>query len=123
MSQNYSNLPTNSSNSESTIQAFSSYYTAPIEINSSVYAAMTGFFTNRGFDEAAAESISTIIISQSKRDGFNPMKILDTLKGLNSIELSGLLGEILNYNRFKTSSLGIAQPPRPNAEIQRNILA
>lgn len=123
MTQDYSNLPSGSSSSESTIQSFNSYYSAPIEINSAVYGAMTGFFTNKGFDVAAAESISTIVLTQSKKDNYNPMQILDTLKGLDSVELSGLLGEILNYNRFKTSSLGIAQPLRTNPEIQRNILA
>jgi hypothetical protein len=39
------------------------------------------------------------------------------------VEISALVGEILNYNRFKTSSLGITRPPTPAEEIQRNIIA
>jgi len=122
MNQNYSNIPVTSSQDQ-TVQAFDSYFTMPIEINSSVLAAMKGYFTNRDFGEVAAESIAVTIIRQAKQDGYNPMQILDTLKGLDNIQLSGLVSEILNYNRFKSSSLGYADKSQPHPEIQRNILA
>lgn len=118
-----SNLPLGTSNLEPTVQAFDAYYAEPIELSAAAYDATVGFFTSRGFDEVAAESISTIVLSQAKRDGYNPMKIVDTLRGLNSAELSGLVAEILNYNRVKTSSLGVSQPFTTVPEIQRNILA
>jgi hypothetical protein len=118
----YSNIPVGSS-SDQTVQAFDNYNSAPIELNATVLAAMKGYFTNRGFGEVAAESIAVVIISQSKQDGYNPMQILDTLKGLSDVELSGLVSEILNYNRLKTSSLGYAQSFQTNAEVARNIIA
>ena len=65
---------------------------------------------------------SIIIIKQSKQDGYNPMQILYTLKGLNDVEISGLVAELFNYNRVKTSSLGYAQTFQTNAEVSRNIL-
>lgn len=123
MNQTFSNLPLQSSTNESTVQAFDVYYSLPIELNANVYAAMTGYFTNKGFDQTAAESISTIIMKQAKIDGYNPMQILDTIKSLADTEMSGLIAEILNYNRYKTSSLGVAQPFNTYEEIQRNILA
>lgn len=118
----YSNIPSAAS-FDPTVQAFDSYYEAPVELNASVLAAMKGYFTNRGFGEVSAESISIIIMKQAKQDGYNAMQILDTLKGLGDVELSGLVAEILNYNRFKSSSLGFAAVFQPNPEIARNILA
>lgn len=118
-----SNLPLSSSNSDATVQAFDAYYSSPVEINASVYAAMTGYFTNRGFEKTAADSISTIIIRQAVTDGYNPMQILDSLKGLSSVELTGLVAEILNYNRLSTSSLGVAKTFKTHPEIARNIIA
>jgi len=119
----YSNLPLNSRPQlDSTVQAFNAYFAQPVELNATAYAAIVGFFTNRGFQQSAAESISTIIMTQAKQDGYNPLKIIDTLRGLSDVEISGLVSEILNYNRFKTSSLGISQPFRSNKEIQRNIV-
>jgi hypothetical protein len=122
MNQNYSNIPV-SSVQDKTVQAFDSYMTAPVEINSSVLAAMKGYFTERNFGEVAAESIAVTIIRQAKQDGYNPMQILDTLNGLGNVQLSGLVSEILNYNRFKSSSLGYAQQFQTHPEIQRNIIA
>ena len=122
MNQQYSNIPVTDSQDQ-TVQAFDSYWSIPIVINSSVLAAMKGYFTNRNFGEVAAESIAVTIIRQAKQDGYNPMQILDTLKGLDNIQLSGLVSEILNYNRFKSSSLGYADKFQPHPEIQRNILA
>lgn len=122
MNTNFSNVPL-TSNQDQTVQAFDSFYSQPIEINATTLAAMKGYFTSRNFGEVAAESIAVTIIRQAKQDGYNPMQILDTLRGLDNVELSGLVSEILNYNRFKSSSLGYSQKFQPNPEIQRNILA
>jgi len=117
----YSNIPT-SVTANQTVQAFDNYYSQPIDIDASTLAAITGYFTSKGFGQVASESIAVIIITQSKKDGYNPMRILDTLRGLNSVDLSALVSEILNYNRFKTSSLGFAQTIVPNGEVYRNIV-
>ena len=120
----YSNVPPPATPDEnSTVKAFDSYYSQSTELEATVFAAMKGYFTNRGFDEVASESITIIVMTQAKNDGYNPMQILDTLKGLSNVELSGLVSEILNYNRFKSSSLGVAQIFRTNTEIQRSIIA
>ena len=84
---------------------------------------MVGFFENKGFQQASAESTAVVIMKQAKLDGYNPMTILDTLKGLESVEISALVGEILNYNRLKTSLLGYANQFTPSPEITRNIVA
>lgn len=120
---NLTNLPLNNSNQSLTLKAFDSFYSAPIEIDATILAAMKGFFTNRGFQDVAAESIAITIITQAKIDNYNSMEILDSLKGLTNVELSGLVSEILNYNRLKTSSLGYAQTFSTNPEVARNILA
>ena len=117
-----SNLPVYKSEN-STLSAFDDFYSDPVEIDPTVLAAMQGYFTNKGFGEVASEQIAVTVITQAKRDGYNPMQILDTLRGLSAIELSGLVAEILNYNRLKTSSLGYAQPITTNPEIARNIIA
>jgi hypothetical protein len=117
----YSNLPSvNSSND--TLLAFKNYNQQPIEIDPTVFAAFKGFFTNKDFSEVSSDSISTILIAQAKKDGYNPMTILDTLKNLNDVELSSIVAEILNYNRVKTSSLGIGQTFTTHPEVLRNII-
>jgi hypothetical protein len=119
----YSNLPATKSTADATVQAFDNYYAQPLELSASVLAAMTGFFTSRKFDLVAAESVAVIIMKQAKKDGYNPMQILDTLRGLESVEISALVSEILNYNRVKTSFLGYARGFTPHFEVQRNVVA
>ena len=121
---NYSNLPAKKSTDSGnlTVNAFDVYYEKPLELNADVLNAIQGFFSSRDFDEVASQSIAVTIIKQAKKDGYNPMQILDTLKGLDSVEISALVSEILNNNRFKTSYLGYARGFVPNEEVLRNII-
>jgi hypothetical protein len=120
----YNNIPQSKteSNSNLTVKVFDQYFQAPIDLNNNELIAMIGFFETRGFDKDSAESTALVILKQAKKDKYNPMQIMDTLTGLSNVEISGLVAEILNYNRFKTSSLGISQLYSPADDVVRNIL-
>lgn len=117
-----SNLPPKTID-DKLVQVYNNMYNVPLELDAGTLNTMKGFLGSRGFDENSAESISVIIINQAKKDGYNPMVILDTLKGLDNVEISALVSEILNYNRFKTSFLGYARQFNTSSEVSRNILA
>jgi len=123
MGASYTNLPVDKTSINATVQAFDTYYSKPLELDAGIYTAMVSFFTSRGFDKEPAGSISAVIIKQARIDGYNPLKILDTLKGLDNVEISALVSEIINYNRFKTSFLGYALAFNPNQQVLRNIQA
>lgn len=120
----YNNIPTEKSpsSSDQTIKVFDTYYQTPIDLNNNELIAMTSFFEKRGFQPVAAESTALVILKQAKKDGYNSMQILNTLGGLSDVEISSLVSEILNYNRFKTSALGVVQQVTPQGEVLRNIL-
>ena len=121
----YNNLPQTKANdsSQQTLNIFDAYTNKPVSIDAATYDAVSGFFGSRGFGDDAAQSMAYVIIKQAIIDKYNPLQLLDTLKGLQNVELSNLITQILNYNRFKTSSLGTASPFTPRAEVARNILA
>ena len=121
----YNNLPqpTNNNSAASTLKVFDAYTSAPLNVDATTYDAMASFFTSRGFGDDSAKSMAYVIIKQAIIDKYNPFTLLETLKGLNTVELSDLITEILNYNRFKTSSLGTASPFAPAQEVARNIVA
>ena len=120
----YSNVPPihRANSDQETLKIFNNYYSANVEIAASTYDMVKNFFTSKGFELAAAESIAMVLITQSKKDGFNPIQLLDNLKGLTSVEISGLVSEIINFNRYKTSYLGYVLEQNKNSEIHRNIL-
>lgn len=123
----YNNIPQSDiqrkTSSDGTTKFFDSFYQIPIEINNTTLIAIQGFFETRGYGSVAAESVAIIITVQAKKDKLNPFQILDTLKGFTDVQISSIVGEILNYNRFKTSSLGVDYTLTPTEEPRRNILA
>ena len=119
----YNNLPASDSNSSNaTIRAMDNYYSTPFELHAGTFNLMKGFFESKGFEKSSAETIAVTIMKQAKLDKFNPMEVLDNLKGLDSLELNSTVSELLNFNRFKTSLLGHATGFTPFAPVARNII-
>ena len=84
---------------------------------------MIGFLESRNFSRDSAEVISLTILTQAKRENYNPMALIETMKTLNDVEMSTIVAEVLNFNRFKTSMLGSVQNVAPVDNVRRNIAA
>lgn len=126
MSNFYNNLPQPQQDTGTTgrsLKIFDAYTSQPITVEVATFDAMIAFFGSRGFARDAAESTAYIIIKQAFLDNLNPFQLLDTLKGLDDLQLSGLITELLNYNRYKSSSLGSASSFSPSVDVMRNIIA
>ncbi len=124
MANRYNNIPIikNISSSNSTQVALANFYEGGLPVNAAAYDAMKGYFESRGFSIESAEIIASVMFYQADIDGYNPFDVLDNLKGLNEVELNLLVTEILNFNRFKTSFLGLTATYSTQPEVQREIL-
>lgn len=118
------NLPPKSSSdsSDSVKLFFDRYFTEPISFPAEQIDAVVGFFRKRGFDDQAANSTSIILLQQAKIDSVNPLQLVDTLSGLNDVQLSAIVTEVLNYNRQKISTLGYRQGDPSELLEKRNIV-
>lgn len=85
---------------------FDAYGQAPLEYNAVDVDSCIAFFTSKGFDQDSALTVSTILLRQAKLDNTPIFQVLDSLKGMDQLDLSFLVSEILNNNRVKISSLG-----------------
>jgi len=85
---------------------FDTYGKEPLEFNATEVDATLGFFTGRGFSQDAAQSITLALLKQAKLENVKIFTILDDLKKLDELQISGLVSEILNNNRPPTSTLG-----------------
>jgi len=101
---------------------FDAYFNAQISFPAAQIDALVGFFEKRGFDRLASQSTSIILLQQAKLDEVNPFTLLNTLQGLEDVQLSAIVTEVLNYNREKTSTLGYRQNASGNFYEERNIL-
>jgi hypothetical protein len=121
----YTNIPPKQaagSSSDLSNKNLNQFNDVPVQLHNETLTAMKGLLSNKGFSEESAENISITIMMQAKRDSFNPMNVLDSMRSLDNIELSQLVSEILNFNRFKTSVLGTTQNITPVEFVKRNIL-
>ena len=84
--------------------------------------AVVGFFEKRGFEKNAAISTTTTLLNQAKIDQVKIFELLDTLKGLDNIQLSTVVTEVLNYNRLNTSTLGFKVTNNDNTLEKRNVV-
>ncbi len=101
---------------------FDRYGEAAFEFSANDVTLTVSFFERAGFDSDAAATVSMTLLRQAKIDGTPIGKILDSLTGLSAINLSQLVGEILNNNRVPTSILGFRTTDvKPNQT--RNIAA
>lgn len=89
---------------------------------SNEYNAVIGFFENRGFESIASKAVATTLLSQAKVDRINVFKLIETLKGTTDLQLSGIVAEVLNKDRKKTSFLGFETQGSTNKIEQRNII-
>jgi hypothetical protein len=118
------NLPPspNTDSATATKLFFDSYGEQPLEFNSSDVDAAVGFFESKGFDRDAATTTAITLLKQAKIENQPIFQILDTLKGFNNLQLSALVGEILNNNRPSTSTLGFRVANANKISQTRNIL-
>lgn len=101
---------------------FDSYGQFPLEFSATDVSSTIGFFEGKGFDKDAATITAATLLKQAKIDGLPVFQILDTLRGFTSLELSALVGEILNNNRPSTSTLGFKISTLENNNQKRNII-
>jgi hypothetical protein len=102
------NLPTpeTKDSSEEVKSFFDKFFRQQITFPSNQIDAIVGYFLKRGFDENSARSTGIVLLNQAKLDNINVFQLIDTLKGLNDVQLSSVVTEVLNAYREKTSTLG-----------------
>lgn len=103
------NLPQQETDNDSATevkQFFNRYFTEQLTFPSNQIDAVVGFFMKRGFSEQSAKSTGIVLMSQARLENINIFQLLDTLKNLNSAQLSSVVTQVMNSSREKISILG-----------------
>ena len=87
-----------------------------------IAAAQEERFTRKKHESGFPHHAIRYCLEQAKIDNVNVFTLLDTLKGLNDIQLSTVVAEVLNYNRDATSSVGFKRPQTVDKIEKRNIV-
>src|SRR5210317_57878 len=101
---------------------FNNYFKKEITYNANEVNAVIGYFLKRGFEKIAAINTAAIFLQQAQIDKVPAFVLIDTLKGLNAVELNSVISQILNLYRAKTSSLGFTTSSETRLFDERNII-
>lgn len=101
---------------------FNTYYQKQLSFPSNEVDAVIGFLESRGFETEAAKSTGAVLLQQAKIDGFKVFELLDTLKGLDKLQLSFAVAQVVNFNREKISALGFSVKNENKPIEARNIM-
>ena len=121
----YNNIPSQktASNSDASLAVLNSINSAaPVHINNQALVALTGYLESKGFKNPSSDTVAITILTQAKKDGFDPWTVIETIKTATNDTITRIVAEIMNTNRFKTSSLGYVRVTTPVEDIARNIL-
>tara|TARA_B110000285_G_C14706190_1_gene415693 strand:+ start:61 stop:435 length:375 start_codon:yes stop_codon:yes gene_type:complete len=117
------NLPAKVSNKEDDVKRyFNTYYQKQTAYPSNEVDAVIGFLESKGFGTSAAHSTGAVLLQQAKTDGVKVFELLDTLKGLEKLQLSYAVASVINFNREKISTMGFRVVNTTNAVESRNIM-
>jgi|TARA_B110000503_G_C7064583_1_gene378181 hypothetical protein len=117
------NLPAKVSNKEDDVKRyFNTYYQKQTAYPSNEVDAVIGFLESKGFGTSAAQSTGAVLLQQAKTDGVKVFELLDTLKGLEKLQLSYAVASVINFNREKISTMGFRVVNTTNAVESRNIM-
>ena len=114
--------PNKKTSDERVKKLFGQYFTGTQNFPSNEVDAVVGFFENRGFEKVAAVSTATTLLSQARLDNVKVFELLDTLKGLEAVQLSAVVAQVINYNRPSTSTIGFTRDSQDNLTEKRNIM-
>ena len=101
---------------------FDRYQNQEINFKPGEVDAMIGYFLKRGFEEISAVNISIILIKQATIDNIPAFQLIDTLKGLDNVQLSNVVAAILNKNRTTSSKIGFRKQRSFELFDERNII-
>jgi transcription termination factor NusB len=120
---NQSNLPNlNLDNADINSKLFNRQFANQISYKTSEVDAVIGYFLKRDFERVSAVNTALVILEQASIDKISASELIDTLKGLNDVQLSNVVAQILNLNRPKSTRIGYRIKPTTELFDQRNIL-
>jgi len=122
MSETTTSDLSNLTTKELTARFFDNFYNREISYNASEVDAVIGYFLKRGFDRIAAINTASVLLQQAEVDPITVFQLIDTLKGVNDVQLSNIVAQILNYNRGKSSKIGYRTATQTLLVEQRNII-
>jgi N-acetylglucosamine kinase-like BadF-type ATPase len=108
---------------DQTIRIFDSFYSTNLVINASAYDMVHSYFVETCESQQIADNFTAIVFRIAQEGNYNPIDILELLKGTNStMKMNSVLCFYLNTFKEKVTLYGVSNTPKPNESVQRNVV-
>lgn len=107
---------------DKTIRIYDKFYATELIVPPDQYDVVYGFFYNISQSKTIAGNFTVFLFRIAQVTGISAMDLLSNLEGKQKLEVNAVIAYYLNSFKSKTALYGISAPPRPNQNIQRNIV-
>ena len=108
---------------DATVRVFDQFYNFDLVVNGNEYDIVYSYFYSLSNSKNIAKNFTSIIFRISNITGENAIKLLESLQGGSNLQSYALLIYYYNSIKSKTTLYGISNLPKPNYNVQRNIIA
>jgi hypothetical protein len=115
----------NRNNIDQTIQIFDSFYSYNTVVNPTEYDLVHGYFLGVCTSKQVADNFTAVFFRIAQVTGLSVNTLLGYIQGNNKndkLSMNKTICYFLNTLKSKTALYGVAQVPRPNTPVSRNIL-
>jgi hypothetical protein len=112
----------NRNNIDQTIRIFDSFYAFNTIVSANEYDIVHSYFISMCSSKNIADNFTAILFRIAQETQINVLDLLTQIKGVSHMEMDQTLAYYLNSFKSKTSLYGVAQLPRPNLPVARNVV-
>jgi hypothetical protein len=115
----------NRNNIDKTIQIFDSFYSYTTVVNPTEYDVVHGYFLGVCSSKQVADNFTAVFFRIAQVTGVSVNTLLGYIQGNNKndkLSMNKTICYFLNTLKSPTALYGVAQVPRPNIPVARNIL-
>lgn len=110
-------------NNDRTVDIFNNFYSIAMQVDAAEYDVVYSYFYKLfAQDQISAETFSVNLFHVSQLTGQDPLDMLASIKGQDSITVTKLFCYYLNDIRSKSTLIGVSDPIKPNFYAARNVL-
>jgi hypothetical protein len=110
-------------NLDRTLRIYDQFYSYNSIVNPDEFDVVNGYFLSVCDTKSVAGNFTASIFRISQTTGIPALSLLEQIKGANNkLEMNKIICYFLNTLKNKSALYGVAQIPRPNQSVSRNIL-
>ena len=108
---------------DQTVKIFDSFYSMNLKVPANEFDIVHGYFLSVCVTKNIAGNFTAVLFRISQETGTPVLDLLKLIQGTSDkLQMNKVIAYYLNSFKSKTSLYGVAQVPRPNFFVARNIV-